>query len=673
MKQKKEFWKKDRRNDPKQENAHKIKLVKGKIKNIRGYIANFISDTGDIVAEISTRQLSTAMAGDKVEIKLFKKNKTGVHEGEVTQVLSRAKNYFVGVIEVSEKGMVVIPDDRRVKILVRIPKEKAGALKELDKVRVKITKWVQYPGFSEGDVITVLGKKGDNSTEMNSIAIDKGFDIDFPEKVLQESNAIFEHNKTISEEELALRKDLRNTPTYTIDPKTAKDFDDAISFKKLPNGNFEIGVHIADVSYYVTEKSELDKEAYERGCSVYLPDRTIPMLPFELSDNLCSLSEGDEKLAFSAIFEITPNAKVISKWFGKSVIKSAKRFSYESAQEILDKKSGQFFEELDTLNKIAKLFRKDKTQKGAIDFESDEIAFDLDSAGKPIRIYKKQRLDTHKLVEEYMLLANKEVAEYVYKFEKKSGKLFPLPYRIHDLPNKDKIAELAVFVKALGHELFVGPSGNVTGKDLQALFEQIEGKAEEGLIKVAALRSMSKAIYSTRNIGHFGLAFEYYAHFTSPIRRYPDLLVHRILHKILSHENVAHEKSADLVASEKKLAFYEKACQHSTDQEIKAAEAERDGRKYKQIEYMLSFVGKTFDGIITGVTEWGLYAEDSETKAEGMIKLSSLGDDFYKLDSKTYSIVGEKTKKTYTLGQKIKIKLVSADLDKKQMDFEIVD
>jgi len=663
MKKDKKFWRKDRKNDTVFKNSPKNKIITGKIKAIRGHTAYFISDSNNISAEISTRQINTAMSGDKVEVKLFKKNRAGVHEAEVIKVLSRAKNYFVGTIEISNKGILVIPDDRRVKISVKISKEKAIALNNDDKVRVKITKWISAPNFSEGEIVNILGKKGDNSTEMNSIAIDKGFEIEFPEKVLQESKNVFENNRKISAEEIAKRKDLRNTLTFTIDPITAKDFDDAISFKKLPNGNFEIGVHIADVSYYVTEKSELDKEAYERGCSVYLPDRTIPMLPFELSDNLCSLSEGDEKLAFSAIFEINSKAKVLSKWFGKSVIKSAKRFSYESAQEILDKKTGQYFNELDTLNKIAKLFRKEKTQKGAIDFEQEEIAFDLDEKGKPIRIYKKKRLDTHKLVEEYMLLANKEVAEYVYKFEKKSGKLFPLPYRIHDLPDRDKIAELAIFVKALGHELVIGKTGSITGKDMQALFEQVEGKAEEALVKTAAIRSMAKAIYSTRNIGHFGLAFEYYAHFTSPIRRYPDLLVHRILQKILTKENVA----------EKNLAFYEKACLHSTDQEIKASEAERDSKKYKQIEFMQDKVGQTFDGIITGVTEWGIYAEDSLTRAEGMIKLSSLGDDFYKLDTKTYSIIGEKTKKIYSLGQKIKIKLVSADLDRRQMDYEIVE
>ncbi len=644
------------------DHGHKIKLITGKIKAIRGYLAYFIDDTGEIEAEISTRQLNTAAAGDKVEIKLFKKNKAGVHEGEVTKVITRAKIYFVGTLESTPKGMIVVPDDRRVKVTILIPKEKLGTLQAQDKVRIKITKWKSYPEYSEGDVVNVLGKKGENSTEMNSIAIDKGFDIDFPDEVLNESNKIFNDNKSVSKEEFAKRRDMTGTLTFTIDPKTAKDFDDAISFKKLPNGNYEIGVHIADVSHYVTEKSALDREAYKRGCSVYLPDRTIPMLPFELSDNLCSLNEGEEKLAFSAIFEIDEKVQIYSRWFGKTVIKSDKRFSYESAQEVINAGSGEHFETLDTLNKLAKLFKKEKFKKGAIDFEREETAFELDEKGKPIRIYKKEILDTHKLVEEYMLLANREVAEYVYKHEKKSGKIFPLPYRIHDLPDKEKIAELAIFVKALGHELFIGKDGSVTGRDMQALFAQVEGKAEEALVKTAAIRSMSKAIYSVKNIGHYGLAFEYYAHFTSPIRRYPDLLVHRILQTILSGSHLADSS----------YAFYEKACTHSTDQEIKAAEAERDSKKYKQVEFMLDKVGQIFNGLITGVTEWGIYAEDEDTKAEGMIKLSSLGDDFYKLDPKNYSIVGEKTKRTFVLGQKIKIKLVSADLDRKTMDYEIV-
>jgi len=651
----------------KNEKNHKLenrknKILKGTIKSIRGNTACFISDEECIEAEISTRQLNTAMSGDKVEAIISSNPKKAKYENKVLKVTSRQKKSFVGTIKISGNDTEILPDDRKIKVIIKILGERPQNIKNNGKVLAKITKWKVPPEVSEGEIIKYLGEKGDNSTEMHSIAIDKGFDIDFPEKVVEESKNVFNKNKQIPKEEFSKRKDIRDTLTFTIDPKTAKDFDDAISFKKLSNGNFEMGVHIADVSHYVTEKSELDKEAYKRGCSVYLPDRTIPMLPFELSDNLCSLNEGEEKLTFSAVFELDSKAKIHSKWFGKTIIKSTKRFSYESAQELLNAKKGQYFEELDTLNKLSKILRKEKWQKGAIDFEQEEIAFELDEKGKPIKIYKKERLDTHKLVEEYMLLANKEVAEFVYKTEKKTGKLFPLLYRIHDLPNKEKIAELSIFIKALGHELTIGKNGSVTGKDMQALFAQVEGKAEEALVKTAAIRSMAKAIYSVKNIGHFGLAFEYYAHFTSPIRRYPDLLVHRILDKILSHGKV----------EDKNYAFYENASKHSTEQEIKASEAEREGRKYKQIEFMMDKVGKTFDGLITGVTEWGIYAEDTETKAEGMIKLSSLSDDFYVLDPKKYAIVGQKNKKVYSLGQKIKIKLINADLDRKTMDYEVV-
>ena len=603
----------------------KGQVLTGTIKAIRGNVAYFIANDKKTEVEISTRQLKTAMSGDTVEVAVyFKKNKAGKMEGEVSKIISRAKTLFVGTIEISPKGIQFIPDDRKLKLSVFIPKEKLGKTQDKDKVRVKITKWVGWPNNSEAEIVTILGKKGDNSTEMNSMALDRGFEYTFPEKVLAEAKKIFsayggsavgrEQNLVVPMEEIAKRRDKRDTLTFTIDPATAKDFDDAISFKKLPNNNYEIGVHIADVSHYVKEKSELDKEAYKRGCSVYLPDRTIPMLPFELSDELCSLNENEDKLAFSAVFEIDQKAQVHSKWFGRTIINSNKRFTYETAQDAINNPSAQYHAELTELNRLAKLLQKEKWQKGAIDFEQEEIAFELDATGKPIRIYKKQHLDTHKLVEQYMLLANKEVAEFVYKAEKKSGKSFPLPYRIHDFPDRERISELAIFVKALGHELVIGKNGSITGKDMQALFAQVEGKAEEALVKTAAIRSMSKAIYSVKNIGHFGLAFEYYAHFTSPIRRYPDMLVHRMLANILSEHAL----------SEKNISFYENACSHSTEQEIKAAEAERDGRKYKQIEYMLDKVGQTFNGQITGVAEWGIYAEDTETKAEGMIKLSSL-------------------------------------------------
>jgi ribonuclease R len=634
--------------------------VIGFIKNTKGGIGYFISEDGKTNAEIPSKSLCYAMVGDKVEIRVSKSKSKGIY-CEVEKIITHSKKFFVGYVEKSGNSLIVTPDDRRIKISILVSKEDENKVVVSDKVQIKIKEWKELPSFSTGEILKVIGKKGENNAEMESIVLDKGFEIEFPDNVEQEAKNISDKNKTVPKEEIVKRRDFRNTLTFTIDPETAKDFDDAISFEKLPNNNFQIGVHIADVSHYVRERSFLDVEALERGCSVYLPDRTIPMLPFELSDNLCSLNQGEDKLSFSAVFEITEKGKVVSRWFGKTIINSDKRFSYEEAQATLDKKEGKYFYELDTLNKIAKFLQKEKFQKGAIDFEQDEVAFELDNTGKVVRIYKKKRLDTHKLVEEYMLLANREVAEYIFKEEKKLNKAIPLPYRIHDTPNKEKIAELAIFVKALGYELKLDKNGNATGKSLQSLFAQIEGKSEESLIKTASIRSMAKAIYSTKNIGHFGLAFEYYAHFTSPIRRYPDLLTQRTLYKILNKETM----------TERDFAFYEKASIKSTENEIRAAEAERESKKLKQIEFMQDKIGQEFEGSITGVTDWGIYVEDSNTRAEGLVRLSSLKNDYYEVDTKTYSLIGRKTKQKYSLGEKVKIKLVGLDLDKRTMDFEI--
>ena len=530
------------------------------------------------------------------------------------------------------------------------------------KVLVKISQWNKNENNPNGEIIQILGAAGEHNTEMESILYEKGFEINFPEPVETEAIKLEKTEKPIPESEIAKRTDFRNTTTFTIDPKDAKDFDDAISIKSLHNGNFEIGVHIADVSHYVREKSFLDAEAQKREFSVYLVDRTIPMLPEVLSNDICSLNPNEEKLTFSAVFEMTNHGKIISKWFGKTIIKSNKRFTYELAQESLNNINGEYHKELETLNEIAKKLRRDKTIHGAIDFEQDEVAFELDDNGKPIRIYKKARLDTHKLVEEYMLLANKEVAEFIYKAYKKTNSDSPFIYRIHDLPDNDKISALSIFVKALGYELVVEKNKGIKAIDLQNLFKQIEGKAEESMIKTAAVRSMAKAIYSTKNIGHFGLAFEFYTHFTSPIRRYPDLLVHRLLEK--------HLKDEKLPRSE--WIKYEKISADATEKEIRAAEAERDSKKYKQIEYMQDKVGQVFDGTITGVTEWGVYVEEKETRAEGMVKIRDLGDDYYILDQKNYCIVGEKTKKKFSLGDQVKFKITSASLEKKAIDCLLV-
>ncbi|MDO8591019.1 MAG: ribonuclease R [bacterium] len=640
---------------------HKATSLRGIIR-IAGKGLGFFEAVGfkeDILIE--TENLNTALNKDEVEIALLPKSKNQRLSGKVLKILKRAKNQFVGTLEQDKERFFLVPDDK--KMYKDIVLHSNNTLKNSVgmKVLIKFTGWKDPKKNPEGELIKIIGRKGDNNAEMMGIALEKGFDASFSETVEREAEKIAQQAGIISSEELAKRKDFRKTLTFTIDPIDAKDFDDAISFKKLGEDEFEIGVHIADVSHYVKEKTELDREARKRGFSVYLVDRTIPMLPEALSNNVCSLKPNEDRLTFSAVFVLNQDGIVKERWFGKTIIHSAKRFTYEAAQDVLDGKSTEHKEALDTLNGIAKKMRERKFKEGAIDFEQDEVRFELDGSGKPLRIYKKQRLDTHKLVEEYMLLANREVAELIYKSRLKHKSKEPFIYRIHDIPNQEKIVELGIFLRALGHNL-PDSGGKVSSKDLQMLFKQIEGRAEESMIKTAAVRSMAKAIYSTGNIGHFGLAFEYYTHFTSPIRRYADLLVHRILYRHLNGTKVPpHEWHS-----------YEKMAQENSEQEIAAAEAERASKKYKQVEYMQDKIGQTFDGIISGVTEWGMYIEEKETRCEGMIKLRDLGDDFYILDQKNYCLVGEKTKKKYSLGDSVRFKVVSADLERKTLDYVLV-
>ncbi|MES2436706.1 MAG: ribonuclease R [Patescibacteria group bacterium] len=625
---------------------------------------------------ITPEFLNHALNGDTVEIILTgtyvdtkrAKLRTGTDSefkapqqaGQVVKIIERHKDEYVGTLLTQEGKYQVVPDDRRMYVNIAIPADKINGATPNQKVLAQITGWENGQTNPQGEIVQVIGDKGTHETEMQSIILDRGIDTNFPDDVDAEAHALEKSEKPIKPEEIARRKDFRGTFTTTIDPFDAKDFDDALSIKDLGDGKFEIGVHIADVSHYVRPGTALDREAKNRGTSVYLVDRTIPMLPEVLSNDLCSLNPHEDKCAFSAVFVMDMEGKVHERWFGKTVINSDKRFSYEEAQESLNTQ-GLHFKELNTLNQIAYKLRAEKYKAGAIDFETEEVKFKLDKDGKPIEVVKKQRLDTHKLVEEYMLLANREVAKFIY--DKQKGNLDTASiYRIHDLPDPDRMADLSLFLQAMGHSLPL-KQGKVNSQDINKLLKSIVGTPEESLIKTATIRSMAKAIYSTKNIGHFGLAFTYYTHFTSPIRRYPDLIVQRILYYILNQDK-KHLKD--------EWKSYEKIANHSTEKEIAAAEAERASIKYKQVEYMSAHIGEEFNGKISGVTEWGLYVEEENTKCEGMIPLRELGNDFFTLNRKTYTVIGEKTKKKFRLGDAVRFRVVNADLDAKTLDYKLV-
>ncbi|MEX2013618.1 MAG: ribonuclease R [Parcubacteria group bacterium] len=608
--------------------------------------------------EVQPDNLNAALNRDRVKVELLPKEILGRKQAKVVDIIERHKTEFVGTLEKADTGFFLVPDDKRMYRDIFVPADATRKATEGDKVQVKIVEWPDPSKSPKGEVVRTIGRAGEHNAEMLGIVYESGFEVDFPAEVEKEAQVWKEKYK--KEAKLKDRKDFRETSTFTIDPADAKDFDDALSFKILPTGDYEIGIHIADVSHFVVEKTELDREARKRGTSIYLVDRTIPMLPEILSNDLCSLNPNEPKYAFSAVFVIDKDARVKERWFGKTLIESDKRFTYEDAQEIMDKGSGKFVEELKTLNALAKKLREERFRKGAIDFETEEVKFELDDLGKPIRVYRKERKDTHKLIEEFMLLANREVATHMHAASKKNSRA-AFVYRIHDAPDREKIVNLATFVKALGFEL-KNNNGETTGEDIARMLRSVGGTPTEMLVKTAAIRAMSKAIYSTSNIGHFGLAFEFYTHFTSPIRRYPDLMVHRLLLRFLTKGQIEPDE----------IIKYQRLCDDSSERELEAAEAERASIKYKQVEYMQEHIGEEFDAIVSGVSEWGIYVEEVNTKAEGMVKLRDMKDDFYELNEKLYAIVGKSTGKKYSLGDKIRVKLVASDPERKTLDFQFV-
>ncbi|KKT21788.1 MAG: Ribonuclease R [Candidatus Nomurabacteria bacterium GW2011_GWF2_43_8] len=672
--------------------------MKKHYNNLTGIISISAKGTGYVKVldrkddiEIDFKHLNTALHGDVVEIVLHRKEKERM-TGEVVKIISRAKMGFAGVLEEENKLFFLKPDDTKMYTDILIPKESLHGAKMGQKVFVEIVSWHDAQKAPLGKIIKVLGQPGDNDAEMRAIAVEKGFDTELPSPVEKEAEKI--KREGIRESDYKGRRDFRKILTFTIDPSDAKDFDDAISFRELPSsdeegaggGNsknhhlafgippqkggedlYEVGIHIADVTHYVRPGSALDQEARERGTSVYLVDRTIPMLPEILSNDLCSLVPHQDRLTMSAVFVLDKNARVKSEWFGRTVIHSKKRFTYEEAEESIKKPSAAFHRELSVLNGLAKKMTKERFSRGAISLDQEEVKFVLDKDGVPIKVIKKERGDSNKLIEEFMLLANKRVAEILSPKNAKGIKSESASiYRVHDLPSREKMADLAFFLRSLGHKISL-QEGIIPNHEINKLLESLTGKNEGDTVHRAVIRSMAKAIYSTKNIGHYGLAFPYYTHFTSPIRRYPDIMVHRLLGDYLANTR----PNGRSLWPREKLQELEKISVISSEQEKRAAEAERASVKYKQVEYMGKRLGKSFEGIVSGITEWGMYVEEKETKCEGLVRVRDMNDDFYVFNEKKLELLGQKKKKRYRLGSCVKIKVKGVDLERKTIDYAL--